>query len=95
VNVQSLKNKINLVQCVLSEHHYDVLCFSETLLKKEHQILQFPGYNIIRNDITKKGQRGIAILINDKLKCWECKYEIMSENIEMLMVKVQNSFKNH
>jgi len=94
INVRSLRKKYFLLKHLLDKENYDILCITESLLKPFHLIADFPGYNMIRSDIQKKGQRGVAVIYKTELKTshYILKYDDLSNNLELISIKVQSSY---
>ncbi len=79
---------------LLNQHNYDILCLTEACTKNKHTILPFTNYHIFRHDISKKGERGTVILVNENLKVKEFHCQIPKpDNIEIQSVIVQLNFQ--
>lgn len=88
-----MRNKFHSVVHTIQSHKYDIFGLTETFVKTGQSLLSIPNYTIYRNDIDKKGKRGVAIIISDKLKVEPFSLNSnISDNIEILSIKIQAGF---
>lgn len=88
ININSLRNKINEVTSLLSEHKLHILAISETHLDSsfEDTELYIKDYNIFRNDRNRYGG-GVAFYIMNHLPV-RVRTDMMQYNIEILWLQV-------
>ena len=59
-NIQSIFNKIDSVRDVLEKHNADILAINESWMRDDvpTNLIDIPGFSIVRNDRTTKNIRG-------------------------------------
>lgn len=71
MNIQSIKNKFDEVQCILTEGNCDVLILVETwLVESETWLYEIKGYQALNSCRRKRGG-GATIYIKDGIKVKE------------------------
>lgn len=88
MNIQSIKNKFDEVQCLLTEDNCDVLILVETwLVESETWLYEIKGYQAL-NSCRKKRGGGATIYIKDGIKVKELSKSDPEDNFSWICVQV-------
>lgn len=95
LNARSLVPSVKEVNAILHAYSIDVFCIGETWLSRNTtpEQLQFPGYQLIRNDRCGRIRGGVCILFrNDVTKVNTLKTTLPSSALETLWVTISAPF---